>query len=494
MERSSGILMHISSLPNKYGIGTFGKSAYDFVDFLYESSQKYWQILPLNPTGYGNSPYSSFSSFAGNYLFIDIDILIEEGMLSKEDLEGLDFGQNKEKVDYEKVISTKNMLLKKAYENKYNKITDEIEKFRKTNKEWIDDFALFMALKNQFDYVAWNKWDDDIKSRNKKAVEFYKKELKDEINFWVFTQYLFFQQWNELKIYANNLDIKIIGDIPIYVAEDSVDTWVHSDIFHLDNDLIPISVAGCPPDGFSDTGQLWGNPIYRWDVLEKRKFDWWISRIKSCYKMYDIIRIDHFKGIECYWSIPYGSETAATGEWVKGPREKLFNAIRKQVGKIDIIAEDLGYVTEETIQLRDKFCFPGMKILLFAFYSKDSKDAFLPHNYRSNFISYTGTHDNETVMGWIKSTDEEIVEYALEYLGINKNDTKEYHWGFIRAVWSSVADLAIVPMQDFLGLDNSARMNIPSTVGGNWEWRAKKEVFTEELSQKIKKLTNIYGR
>ena len=494
MERSSGVLMHISSLPGEFGIGTFGKEAYNFVDFLEKSGQKYWQLLPLGPTGFGDAPYSSFSAFAGNKFFIDFNQLAEEGLLEKKDFEGIDFGNNIEKVDYEKVNEMHDKILRLSYERNYNRLEDVIKTFCNENTNWIEDYALFMALKKENNLRGWKEWNIDIKSRKPEVLNYWKNELQDEIKYIYYVQYLFFEQWIKLRKYANEKGIKVIGDIPIYVAEDSADAWVNSDIFELDEDRNPINIAGCPPDGFSVTGQLWGNPLYKWDVLEERNFDWWVERIAANYKMFDVIRIDHFKGLESYWSVPYEDDSAINGKWMIGPGEKLFNAIKEELGELNIIAEDLGFLTQETIDLRNNLELPGMKILIFGFYSQSGDDMFLPHNYENNFIAYTGTHDNETVMGWIKSTDPEVVDYAFDYLGIDKNKTEEYHWEFVRAAWSSVADLAIAPMQDLLGLDNSARMNIPSTIGGNWEWRVKKEDLSDELAKKINKITRIYGR
>ncbi len=489
--RSSGILMHITSLPSPYGIGTFGKEAYEFVDFLEKSGQKYWQVLPLGSTGNGDSPYQSFSSFAGNPYFIDLNLLAKQGLLRKEDYENIDFGSDNTKVDYEKIFNNKMPILRIAFENSKGKYEDEIKSFRYENKEWLEDYALYMALKSKFDLKPWQDWDEHIKLRHKEAVNQYKEELKLEIGYWVFLQYLFFSQWKNLKSYANSKEIKIIGDIPIYVSEDSADAWANSEIFLLDENKKPIAVSGCPPDAFSDTGQLWGNPIYDWKYLEKSDYKWWIERIKINSTIYDVTRIDHFRGFESFWQVPYGEKTAVNGRWAKGSGIKLFDTVKRVLGEVNIIAEDLGYITQEVIDFRNAAGFYGMKVLEFAFDTREQSD-YLPHNYDKNCIVYTGTHDNETVIGWMENTKNDDVNFAKEYF---KLDEKEgYNWGFIRGALSSVANLAIAQLQDYLGLGNEARMNIPSTIGGNWQWRVEKEMLTDRLAEKINKITKLYGR
>jgi len=491
IKRSSGILMHITSLPSPYGIGTFGKEAYKFVDFLEKSGLSYWKILPLGPTGYGDSPYQSFSSFAGNPYFIDLDMLVEEDLLKKDEIENIDFGNDIERVDYGKIFRNKLPILRKVYEKNKNRFLKEILDFREKNTNWVEDYALYMAIKEHFDLKSWQEWEEDIKLRNKKAIKHYTDILHEDINYWIFLQYLFYKQWSNLKRYANNKGIKIIGDIPIYIAEDSVDTWSNSELFLLDENNTPIKVAGCPPDAFSKTGQLWGNPIYRWDVIEERGFDWWIERIKHNCELYDVIRIDHFRGFKSYWEIPYGDKTAEKGRWVKGPGTKLFNAIKDSLGNVNIIAEDLGFLDKEVIEFRKETGYPGMKVLQFAFDTKEESD-YLPHNYDKNCVVYTGTHDNDTVIGWLKNAYKKDLEYAIKYLKLTKEEG--YNWGFIRGAWSSVGCLAIAPMQDFLGLGSEARMNIPSTIGGNWQWRVKKEDLSDELANKIYEITKLYGR
>ena len=491
IERGSGILMHISSLPGKYGIGTFGKSAYEFCDFLEKAGQKYWQILPLGPTSYGDSPYQSFSAFAGNPYFIDLDILNKDGLLNKEDYKDVNFGNNPEMIDYGVMFTEKIRILRKAYNN--FKVDKKFEEFVEKQSVWIDDYSLFMALKYKFNFVSWNSWDKEIKQRDEEILNKYKDELKNEINYWKFIQYEFFTQWNKLKAYANEKNIKIIGDIPIYIAQDSSDVWSNPKIFLLNKETLePIKVSGCPPDAFSETGQLWGNPIYDWDYLEKTNYEWWIDRIKASLKLYDVLRIDHFRGFEAFWSVPYGEETAKNGEWVKGPGIKLFDAIKDKLGHIDIIAEDLGYLTDETIKFKEQTGFPGMKIIQFAF-GGDGRNPYLPHNYEKNCVAYTGTHDNDTLRGWIEVTGaKEEIKKAEKYFNLTKEEG--YNWGMIRGIWSSVADTSIGVMQDFLNLGNEARINMPSTVANNWSWRVKDGVFTDELAKKIYILTKIYGR
>ncbi|MDO5518646.1 MAG: 4-alpha-glucanotransferase, partial [Clostridium sp.] len=443
----------------------------------------------------GDSPYQSFSAFAGNPYFIDFDILNNEGLLNQEDYEYIRFGDNEEDINYGAIFKEKIPVLRIAYKNfinnEYEK--DKFEKFKDDEKFWLEDYSLYMSLKNKFDLKSWQEWDEDIRLRNNETVERYKQELKEDIDFWRFVQYEFFKQWNDLKLYANNLGIEIIGDMPIYVAEDSADIWSNTDAFLLDKETLkPIKVAGCPPDIFSKTGQLWGNPIYDWKFMEEHGFEWWIKRIKQSLKIYDWIRIDHFKGFESYYSISYGEKTAQNGKWVKGPGMKIFEAIKNELGDANIIAEDLGSLTDETIKLRDDNKFPGMKILTFAF-DTDSDNPFLPHNYEKNFIAYTGTHDNDTVRGWMETTaPKEQVKRAIDYLKLNGDEG--YNWGFIRGIWSSVANVAIAQIQDFLNLGNEARTNLPSTLGDNWRWRAKNGVFTDELADKIYDLTKLYGR
>jgi len=490
-KRSSGILMHISSLPSKHGIGDFGPEAYRFVDFLHDSGQKFWQILPIGPTSYGDSPYQSLSTFAGNPFFIDLKALHKSGLLRKKDFKKRDFGQKATAIDYKKVQKEKLQLLRLAFAKIDPKQSKKIKAFAKANQSWLIDYTLFMALKQHFDQKSWQEWPVKLKNRQTKSIKKAYKEHADEIKFWQFVQFHFFQQWNQLKAYANKKNVEIIGDIPIYVAEDSADVWANPQLFLLDKTKQPTYVSGCPPDAFSEEGQLWGNPIYNWKLMEKQGFKWWINRIKASFELFDVVRIDHFRGFEAYWSIPGNAETAATGEWIKGPEMKLFSAIKKELGELRIIAEDLGFLTQEVVDFKNATGYPGMKILEFAFDSKE-ESTYLPHTYETNCFAYTGTHDNDTVLGWFKSTPKSDIKKAIDYLQLTPGEG--YHWGFIRGIWSSVAVVAIAQMQDFLGLGNKSRMNTPSTIGYNWVWRMKPNQLTKKLTKRTKKITKLYGR
>lgn len=491
MERSSGILMHIASLPGKFGIGSVGKGAYKFVDFLKESGQKYWQILPLGHTSYGDSPYQCFSAFAGNPHFIDFELLKEEGLLNESDYENINFGIEEDKIDYATIFLERQKVFKIAFNN-FKKIDcDEFEIFKEENKFWLEEYSLYMSVKEYFNLTSWQDWDLDIRAREPLAVEKYKYMLKDRIEYWNFIQYEFFKQWKALKEYANENGVSIIGDIPIYVAEDGSDIWSNPKMFKMDEGMKPIVVSGCPPDSFSSTGQLWGNPIYDWDEMEKDNYSWWILRIRESFKLYDVVRIDHFRGFEAYWEVPYGDKTAENGKWVKGPEMKLINAIKDELGDLDIIGEDLGFLTEEFFKFKEESGYPGMKVLQFAFGGGDSE--YLPHNYNENCIAYTGTHDNDTIKGWIETTgDKKEIKNAEKYLPLSKDEG--YNFGFIRGVWGSVSYLAIAPMQDFLNLGNDARINLPSTLGGNWQWRIKEDELSKDLAKKIYELTKRYWR
>ncbi|MBD7911839.1 MULTISPECIES: 4-alpha-glucanotransferase [Clostridium] len=495
MIRGAGVLMHIASLPGEFGIGTFGKEAYKFVDSIKKAGFRYWQILPLGHTGYGDSPYQCFTAFAGNPYFIDFDKLRDSGLLREEDYKSENYYDNKERINYGLVYTSKYKVLKVAYENykKMNTLQEKVEKFKEDNKLWLDDYSTYMALKQKFNYSSWYNWDKDIKERKTEALDKYKNELKDEIEYWSFIQYLFFNQWENLKKYANSLGIKIIGDIPIYVAEDSVDTWSVPENFMLDSKTFkPKFVAGCPPDDFSPTGQLWGNLTYNWEYMKSTEYEWWISRIKQSLRLYDILRIDHFRGFKSYWQVSYGEKTAKDGSWKKGPGKDLFNVIRKKLGDIEVIAEDLGYLEKDTIKFIKETGFPGMRILQFAF-GGASDNNYLPHRYINKCVAYTGTHDNDTCLGWYEKTGSRYeVKNAEEYLGLNAEEG--YNWGLIRGIWSSVADIAIAQMQDFLNIGNEGRMNLPSSLGGNWSWRMKDESFDEELVNKIARFNYRYER
>lgn len=488
--RASGILLHISSLPSPYGIGTFGKEAFKFVDFLKGAGQKYWQILPLGPTSFGDSPYQSFSTFAGNPYFIDLDTLFEENLLSKEDLSTISHPKDIHKVDYEQIYNERFTVLRKAFSN-FNIEDEEFKSFQLENEHWLKDYSLFMALKKQNNDTAWYQWPKELKLRNETAINQAYNDLCEEINFWSFLQFEFFKQWNKIKQYANENEIKIIGDIPIYVALDSADVWSNPQNFELDQNSNPINVAGCPPDGFSATGQLWGNPLYDWKYMKKDGYSWWIKRLKAAANLYDVIRIDHFRGFESYYSIPYKEENAINGTWRKGPGISFFKTCKKHLGSMDIIAEDLGYLTKEVIELRDRTGFPGMKIMEFAFDSREAGD-YLPHNYDKNSVAYIGTHDNSTALGWLKAINYEDKKYMMEYFDFENEEGLV--WKIIRKTFACVSNLVIIQMQDYLVLDDSARMNTPSTLGENWTWRADNNSFSQELKGSILNLTKLYQR
>ena len=494
--RKSGMLMPISALPGSYGIGCFSKEAYAFVDILKESGQSQWQILPLGPTGYGDSPYQSFSTFAGNPYFIDLETLIEEGLLTEEECDAADFGDVETAVDYEKIYHARFDVLRIAYQRaKQAGILQKSEYTEFVEKEeyWLFDYALYMAVKNQFGGASWDQWDEDIRLRKPEAIKRYSKELQDEISFYEYQQFLFHVQWSAVKAYANENGIEIIGDIPIYVAFDSADTWANPKLFQLDKENLPTGVAGCPPDAFSATGQLWGNPLYDWDYHKSTGYDWWIRRIAHCFRIYDIVRIDHFRGFDEYYAIPYGDKTAEHGKWMPGPGMDLFYAVREKLGDLPIIAEDLGFLTDTVRQLLKDSGYPGMKVLEFAFASGEDSD-YLPHNYERNCVVYTGTHDNDTLKGWYEALAPEDREMTLDYLNNRYTPEEEIHWDFICLAMRSVADTCIIPVQDYLGLGKKARINTPSTLGGNWMWRMEKDAFSEELIAKIRRITKLSAR
>ena len=488
--RSAGILMPIFSLPSNYGIGTLGVEAYKFVDFLRKASQTYWQILPIGPTSYGDSPYSSFSTYAGNPYFIDLDILIEEGLLNKKDTAILN--SNIKDIDYEYLFKKRMKVLNKAFENFNDYETNDFINFKDENKNWLDDYALFMAVKDYFNMMPWSQWpDNDIRLRKPEAVEKYKSLLKEKIEFYIFVQYLFYKQFYKLKEYANLNNIKIIGDIPIYVPLDSSDCWSNPESFMLDENYIPKEVSGVPPDYFSENGQLWGNPIYDWEFMKSNGYKWWIERIGHSSRIYDVIRIDHFRGFESYWSIPYGEKTAKNGKWIKGPNMDLLDKLKDRFKDVEFIAEDLGYHTNEVQNMLDNFGFPGMKVLQFSFDSRDS-DGGEPYNYPKNSVCYVGTHDNSTAIGFLTSADIKDVEYCKDYLNATSNEN--FNWALIKGGMASNSEVFICQMQDYLGLDDESRINVPGTIGINWKWRMNKNVLTKDLSNKIKKYTKMYGR
>lgn len=495
-KRGCGVLLPVSSLPSKYGIGCFGKNAYEFVDYLAGAGQSYWQILPLGPTSYGDSPYQSFSTFAGNPYFISLEDLTEEGVLTEEECDAADFGNDETSVDYERLYLERFKLLRKAYERSRITENPRFLTFVREQDYWLSDYALFMAVKGRFDGHPWSEWAEDIRLRWQNALDYYREELYFDIEFQKYMQFKFYEQWEKLKAYANEKGIEIIGDIPIYVAMDSADAWASPWLFKLDGDNRPVQVSGCPPDAFSETGQLWGNPLYNWDIHKASGFEWWIKRIAHCFTMYDVLRIDHFRGFDEYYAIPYGDETAANGWWEKGPGMDLFRAVSCRLGKRKIIAEDLGYMTDTVKQLVRDSGYPNMRVLEFAFDERDTGNAsdYLPHNYPRNCVVYTGTHDNETLVSWFQNITPKERRMVREYLHDFRAGTEEISESLICLALGSVADLCIIPMQDYLGLDDGARMNKPSTLGINWKWRLKEEQQSRKLQEKMKKLAVTYGR
>ena len=491
--RASGVLMAVSSLPSEYGIGCFSREAYEFVDQLEKAGQQYWQILPLGPTGYGDSPYQSCSTFAGNPYFIDLDELVREGLLTKEECTSCSWGDDPGYVDYEKIYNSRFPLLKKAYERADLENDSEYQAFVREYQIWLKDYALYMAIKNSRNGESWLDWPKELKDRSSGYVKRAESELSEEVGFYCFQQYLFEKQWKKLKAYANKKGIKIIGDVPIYVALDSADVWANPELFQIDEECSPKAVAGCPPDAFSATGQLWGNPLYDWEYHKKTGYAWWTRRMANCMKLYDVVRIDHFRGFDEYYSIPYGDKTAQFGHWEKGPGMDLFRALEKNLGKLDVIAEDLGLLTDSVIEMVEESGFPGMKVLQFAF-DENEDSPYLTHKYERNCIVYTGTHDNETTRGWFRNLSQHDRNFARAYIGCEGKHETAAVWSMIRAAMSSVADRCVIPVQDYLCLGNEARINEPSTLGDNWKWRMKKGQLNETIIQKIYKMTKLYGR
>ena len=497
MARVCGVLMPITSLPSPYGIGTIGKEARKFADFLKASGQSIWQILPCGPTSYGDSPYQSFSTYAGNPYMIDLDTLVAEGLLTKKEINKHYWCGDDHEIDYGAIYYSRFDVLRIAYE-KYIKGDDTkaFASFKRKNAWWLKDYALYMAVKLSFDNKAWPEWDDEsIKLREEAAIRKYTRKYKDDIDFWKWLQFEFYKQWESFRAYVNGKGIKILGDMPIYVAMDSADTWANPEVFWLDEERQPVCVAGCPPDYFSETGQLWGNPLYDWDYLEETGYDWWMKRIAAADKLFDITRIDHFRAFDTYYAIPFGAENAIEGEWIDGPGIDFFNVMREKLGEIEIVAEDLGELFDSVKELLEESGYPGMKVLEFAFADDDEND-FLPHNYTENCVVYTGTHDNDTVMGWYEKAEgwekEHCDQYMKDFVGMEPGD--EVNWKFIEAAYKSVANYAIVQMQDILGLGSEARINIPSTLGGNWAWRIDKNALNKELSARLKELAIKYQR
>ena len=500
--RESGILMPVSSLPGPYGIGCFGKKAEKFVDFLAAAGQKIWQILPLSPTGYGDSPYQSCSAFAGNPYFIDLDALKAEGLLTAAQLKAEPWGKDPLNVDYGTLYTSRYKILRAAYAAWRRQCAgrhgcahyypDAYYAFTLENEGWLEDYALYMALKTANGMKSWTQWPREYRKREPQALEAFKAENEEEIGFWKFLQYEFSIQWKKLKAYANANNVQILGDIPIYVSADSVDAWVGGPLFELDADGGFARVAGCPPDYFSAEGQLWGNPLYNWPYHKQTGYAWWIQRVRHALGIYDLLRIDHFRGFDEYYAIPYGDSTAKNGHWKPGPGMDLFTTIENKLGKLPIIAEDLGFLTDSVKQLLASTGFPGMKVLEFAFDSRDTGSGYLPHCYPNNCIVYTGTHDNDTILGWFETAPEEFQNNAIRYLRLTKEEG--YHIGMMRCAWASVADTAIMQMQDFLGLGVEGRMNTPSTLGGNWTWRCLPGDYNDELADWLYEETKIYGR
>ena len=505
LRRSSGILLHPTSLPGRFGIGDLGPEAFQFVDFLHSTKQSLWQMLPLGPTGYGDSPYQTFSAFAGNPLLISLEKLSEEGLLAPRDIDNPP-SNSLSKVDYSAVTAWKLPLLRMAYETFYAHASasqrEVFQSFCVRNSHWLEDYALFMAVKQRHGGTAWNNWSGSIAQREPKSLTEWAHEFAGEIGSHKFTQFLFFHQWKELKQYCHTRAVTVMGDIPIFVSGDSSDVWAHPEFFYLDAEGSPTVVAGVPPDYFSATGQLWGNPLYRWKIMEHSGFRWWIERFRAAFEMFDLVRLDHFRGFEAYWEVPASEKTAVAGRWVKGPGATLFEAVRKELGNLPMVAENLGVITPEVVELMERLGFPGMAVLQFAFAAASSASDFLPHNYIRNQVVYTGTHDNNTTIGWwtdtstldstrtLQEVDQERA-FALKYLA---TDGIDIHWTFIRAVLASVANLAIVPLQDLLGLGSEARMNLPAKADGNWRWRYRREMITPEIAERLREMTTLYGR
>lgn len=489
--RESGILLPVSALPGGYGIGGFSGKAYEFADWLEKAGQKNWQILPLGPTGYGDSPYQSFSTFGGNPYYIDLDALKEEGLLTEQECREADCGEDPRYVDYGRVYETRFKVLRKAFDRFQE--NEEFCRFGEENAFWLDDYCLYMAVKGTQGQRSWLEWPEKLKKREPSALEQAREELAEEIRFYRFQQYCFSKQWKKLKQYINDRNIRVIGDIPIYVALDSADAWANPELFQFSGDCEPLAVAGCPPDAFASTGQLWGNPLYRWEYHRETGYDWWMKRIRYSFRLYDVVRIDHFRGFESYYSIPYGEETAEYGHWEPGPGISFFNTLKEKLGDLPIIAEDLGFLTEDVRQLLRDSGYPGMKVLEFAFDSREDSD-YLPHNYHHNCVVYTGTHDNDTLAGWYRSMAPGDREFSVRYMNNGRSLPEEIPWDFIRMALGSVADLAVIPVQDYLGLGTEARFNEPSTLGKNWKWRLLQGECTDELAEKIRAMTKLYGR
>ena len=489
--RASGVLMHLSSLPGDTGIGTMGAAAYAFVDFLQRAGQTYWQILPVCPTSYGDSPYQSFSTFAGNPYFIDLQLLCRDGFLTPDEYRAVDWGADETDVDYGLLYKRRHELFATVWERFRLGPPADFRAFCYKNAFWLDDYALFMAIKDAHGGVAYSHWEDDIRTRQPAAVAMWRVKCAERVQYYQMLQYFFFKQWFALKHYANRHGVRIIGDLPIYVAEDSADVWADPRQFRLDSDRRPVEVAGCPPDDFSADGQLWGNPVYDWAYMRRTRYRWWMQRLSMSLAIYDVIRIDHFRGFDSYYCIPYGAKNAKRGVWRNGPGMHLWNAVRRRLGDLPVIAEDLGFMTDSVRQMVADSGFPNMKVLQFAFDAAGESD-HLPHAYHHNSVVYTGTHDNDTIRGWIGETKEADLAFAMDYL--QAADEEQLPTQMMRAAMASVCDICILTMQDLLGLGAEARMNTPSTVGENWRWRARAEQITPEIADRLAELTRLYGR
>ncbi|MGD0339570.1 MAG: 4-alpha-glucanotransferase [Bacteroidota bacterium] len=491
--RSSGILLHPTSLPGPFGSGDLGAESYKFIDLLLSTGQSLWQMLPIGPAGMANSPYMSLSAFAGSPLFIDLCELVSHGWLTHYDLDGMPHFSD-QRVNYPQVTTARMAMLAKAAKNFFLKRNEEdsqqFETYCSTEKSWLEDYSLFQALNDRYDGNGWISWDHDLVHRNAHALKNSADEFREYVNFHKFTQWCFARQWNKMRKYANERNVKLVGDIPIFVAHHSADVWSNQEAFFLDKDGMPTVVAGVPPDYFSEDGQRWGNPLYRWNKMKEQKYRWWIERFRKTFELFDIIRIDHFRGFEAYWEIPAKEKTARIGRWVKGPGENLFKAVKRELGTLPIIAEDLGVITPEVVALREKFGFPGMKVLQFAF-STGPEDNFLPHTHEKNYVVFTGTHDNDTTLGWYDKATEQERDFVKRYCG---TDGQEINWDLIKLALQSVADIAVIPLQDVIGLGSDGRMNFPGTIEGNWEWRFTWDKIESRATNKLYKLTELYGR
>lgn len=501
--RSAGVLLPIFSLPSPYGIGTLGKAAYEFVDFLHDAKQTYWQVLPLGPTSYGDSPYQAFSTFAANPYFIDLDRLVEEGLLTYDEVHAHNWGSDPSKIDYGLLYNTRFEVLSHAADRLVAQDDEAFHAFCTAQRAWLDDYSLFMSLKNKFGGNSWQKWPEELRLRKPQALAQATEELAPQMMFWKALQYFFDCQWSALKVYANAKDVKIIGDVPIYVAEDSVDVWSHPELFQLDANNRPTEVAGCPPDGFSATGQLWGNPLFNWDAMKYNGYAWWMERIRAQFKHFDVLRIDHFRGFDSYYAIPFGATTAINGRWRKGPGKDFFDTLNKTLGHKPIIAEDLGFLTQSVFDLLVYCQYPGMKVLEFGFDSRDEGGrTYQPHRYTPHCVAYVGTHDNSTAKGWLESVNPADAAYARDYLHIvpqeaantNGYETELASWTMMRAIWQSCADTAIVQMQDILNLGDEARINVPSTLGSNWCWRMQPQVDLHAVAPRLAQAMQLYER